>query len=186
MFTRYLLLVARILDGKFVSPLRRAADIITDDNPDQPRGQPDNAGQFVKAGSTSYEYKEIRKIINRAKPADKTRAPQWFIKSNKPLLLSCYIAGLGRVSSVRDHVFDCMYERGISAEEVKSVLAQTNRTIDAKYGGYIYSFGGLEVCVTVNRRLKTVINTNVGDFKSTIGDALLEAFNARRTKKGTH
>ena len=66
MFTRYLLLAARILDGKFVSPLRRAADIITDDNPDQPRGQPDNAGQFVKAGGGS-QNKSLQNIHKRVK-----------------------------------------------------------------------------------------------------------------------
>ncbi len=67
MFTRYLLLAARILDEKFVSPLRRAADIITDDNPDQPRGQPDNAGQFVKAGGAS-KPKPIIKSAPAPKP----------------------------------------------------------------------------------------------------------------------
>lgn len=45
-FKRYLLLAARMFDHNRIdlSPLRRAASIITDYSPDQPRGQPDNAG----------------------------------------------------------------------------------------------------------------------------------------------
>lgn len=53
MFIRYLVLAARVFDNSYLSPLRRAASIITDYNPDQPRGQPDNAGQFVKAGGAN-------------------------------------------------------------------------------------------------------------------------------------
>lgn len=60
MSTSCLILAVRILNEKFISPLRRAADIITDYDPDQPRGQPGNAGQFAKAGSTSKASSVIK------------------------------------------------------------------------------------------------------------------------------
>lgn len=69
-FKRYLLLAARMFDHNRIdlSPLRRAASIITDYSPDQPRGQPDNAGQFVKVGgATKSEKIPSRKPKSRCK-----------------------------------------------------------------------------------------------------------------------
>ncbi len=62
MFIKYLLLAARVLDDKLVSPLRRVADVIIDYNPNQPRGQPNNRGQFKKNGGGSSTSSEPRPI----------------------------------------------------------------------------------------------------------------------------
>ncbi len=72
-FKRYLLIAARMFDHnrRCLSPLRRAASIIADYSPDQPRGQPDNAGQFVKiAGATESEKSHSRKQENPCKKTD--------------------------------------------------------------------------------------------------------------------
>ena len=60
MSTSCLILAARILAEELVSPLMRAANIITDYDPDQSRGQPGNAGQFTKTGSASKASSVIK------------------------------------------------------------------------------------------------------------------------------
>ena len=110
-----------------------------------------------------------------------TTAPEWFIKQNRPLLMNAEIKQLGRVRWIRKHVFDRMWERGINAEEIKDTIKNGERAVDNQYGGYIYSSNGVKVCVTKSGGLKTVINKSTQNFKTFLGEILLEAMNAKKT-----
>ncbi len=82
-FKRYLLIAARMFDHnrRCLSPLRRAASIIADYSPDQPRGQPDNAGQFVKIAGATESEKSTKQ--EPRKPLQKDRRRGKLVKSGE-------------------------------------------------------------------------------------------------------
>ena len=99
-FKRYLLLAARMFDHNRIalSPLRRAASIITDYSPDQPRGQPDNAGQVVKVGGATKSEKNTKQEAK--KPLQKDRRRGKLVAGGECTLA---VPGFGTAEELDDH-----------------------------------------------------------------------------------
>lgn len=153
MFIRYLMLAAKVFDNSSLSPLRRAANIITDYNPGQPRGQPDNAGQFAKAGGGSQ---------NKGLQNNRKRVKLNATGSNK-FLVKDFINKERREYHVNKHLHEEAFA-GMSADDyVKAGIALLESAVTpGGIRGYLEPSGNTIVRYDPRRHWYAVGNPNDG------------------------
>lgn len=131
-------------------------------------------------GSESNKKQNLNKPSNNANMKEQgAGVPSGLKKIYREELVGCSLKGMGRVKVVSDHACDQIHGRGASLEDIKAAMADGVRIIDNKYGGYIYSFKGIKVCVSENGTVKTVIVKGPDTFNNSLYDKFTEALNGK-------